>query len=84
MNPAAVLESIQLDWTLRRTGHDLTHAELTTLSLSSYEMASDDKLSDDYVASLLAKDAKDRSIKYSSYGLGALLPKRYAVSCLTD
>ncbi|KAL8775977.1 MAG: hypothetical protein Q9213_008421 [Squamulea squamosa] len=33
-------------------------------------------LTDDYVAQLLAKDAKDRSIKYSSYGLQAILPKR--------
>ena len=39
-------------------------------------MPSHDTLSDDYVASLLAKDAKDRTIKYSSYGLGGLLPKR--------
>ena len=45
-------------------------------------MPSDDKLSDDYVATLLAKDAKDRSIKYSSYGLGAFLPKRYVNSDL--
>ncbi|KAL8822496.1 MAG: hypothetical protein Q9191_006766 [Dirinaria sp. TL-2023a] len=39
-------------------------------------MPSNDTLSDDYVASLLAKDAKDSTIKFSSYGLGALLPKR--------
>ena len=47
-------------------------------------MPLNEKFSDDYVASLLAKDAKDRSIKYSSYGLGALLPKRYAISSVTD
>lgn len=41
-------------------------------------MPSNDTLSDDYVASVLAKNAKDRSIKYSAYGLGALLPKRSA------
>lgn len=40
-------------------------------------MPSGETLSDDYVASLLAKDAKESNIKYSSYGLGALLPKRY-------
>lgn len=43
-------------------------------------MPSNDTLSDDYVASLLAKDAKDRTIKYSSLGLGALLPKRSALA----
>lgn len=42
-------------------------------------MSIEDKLSDDYVAGLLAKDAKDRSIKHSSYGFGGLLPKRYEV-----
>ncbi len=35
-------------------------------------------LSDDYVAELLAKDAKSNTARYSSYGLNALLPKRYA------
>ncbi len=43
-------------------------------------MPSNDALSDDYVAGLLAKDAKDRTIKYSSLGLGALLPKRLALA----
>ena len=33
-------------------------------------------LTDDYVASLLAKDAKLSTAKYSSYGLSTLLPKR--------
>jgi hypothetical protein len=32
--------------------------------------------SDEYIANLLAKDARDSSIKYSSMGLSALLPKR--------
>lgn len=39
-------------------------------------MPSEDYMSDDYVANLLAKDAKDISIKYSALGLQALLPKR--------
>ncbi|KAI4110624.1 MAG: hypothetical protein LQ339_001200 [Xanthoria mediterranea] len=39
-------------------------------------MPSSEALTDDYVAQLLAKDAKDRTIKYSSYGLQAILPKR--------
>ena len=39
-------------------------------------MPSEDYMSDDYVASLLAKDAKDGSIKYSALGLQALLPRR--------
>lgn len=34
-------------------------------------------LSDDFIASLLAKDAKASNAKYSSYGLQELLPKRY-------
>ncbi len=33
--------------------------------------------SDDYVAKLLAEDAKNSSMKYSSMGLSALLPQRY-------
>ena len=41
-------------------------------------MPFNDHLSDDYVAELLAKDAKASTAKYSSYGLHALLPKRYA------
>ncbi|KAL8763853.1 MAG: hypothetical protein Q9184_000449 [Pyrenodesmia sp. 2 TL-2023] len=39
-------------------------------------MPSSEALTDDYLAQLLAKDAKDRTIKYSSYGLQSLLPKR--------
>ncbi len=34
------------------------------------------ELSDDYVASLLAKDAKTSNVKYSTYGLHELLPRR--------
>ncbi|KAF8463123.1 hypothetical protein BDZ91DRAFT_732524 [Kalaharituber pfeilii] len=33
---------------------------------------------DDYVAALLASEARERSIQYSAYGLSALLPKRAA------
>ncbi|KAL8839049.1 MAG: hypothetical protein Q9170_001885 [Blastenia crenularia] len=39
-------------------------------------MPSSEALTDDYLAQLLAKDAKDRSIKYSRYGLQSFLPKR--------
>ncbi|KAL8698907.1 MAG: hypothetical protein Q9201_006307 [Fulgogasparrea decipioides] len=39
-------------------------------------MPSSEALTDDYLAELLAKDARDRTIKYSSYGLQASLPKR--------
>ncbi|KAL8662477.1 MAG: hypothetical protein Q9168_008252 [Polycauliona sp. 1 TL-2023] len=39
-------------------------------------MPSSEALTDEYLAQLLAKDAKDRTIKYSSYGLQATLPKR--------
>ncbi|KAI9854455.1 MAG: hypothetical protein M1824_000325 [Vezdaea acicularis] len=40
------------------------------------EMSAEDALTDDYVASLLAKDAKESSIKYSAMGLQAFLPQR--------
>jgi hypothetical protein len=40
-------------------------------------MPAKDELSDDYVADLLAKDAKSISAKYCRYGLQELLPKRY-------
>lgn len=53
------------------------HSRTNVLPLQNI-MPSNDTLSDDYIASLLAKDAKDRTIKYSSLGLGALLPKRSA------
>lgn len=36
--------------------------------------------SDDYIAKLLAEDAKNSSMRYSSMGLSALLPKRYTSS----
>lgn len=36
------------------------------------------EMSDDFVASLLAKDAKDSSIKYSALGMEAFLPKKYS------
>ncbi|KAL8997016.1 MAG: hypothetical protein Q9169_003606 [Polycauliona sp. 2 TL-2023] len=38
-------------------------------------MPSSEALTDDYLAQLLANDAKDRTIKHSSYGLQAILPK---------
>jgi hypothetical protein len=43
----------------------------------------DADFSDDYVASLLAKDAKESSIKYSALGLEAFLPSRYAILTTT-
>lgn len=42
-------------------------------------MSAEDALTDDYVASLLAKDAKESSIKYSAMGLQAFLPQRYVM-----
>lgn len=39
-------------------------------------MLHEENFSDDYVANLLAKDAKGLSAKYSSSGLQAFLPKR--------
>ena len=33
-------------------------------------------MSEEYVADLLKKDAKDSSVKYSAMGLEAFLPKR--------
>lgn len=35
-------------------------------------MGNDDFLTDDYVADLMAKDAKDFSLKYSAMGMEAL------------
>jgi hypothetical protein len=42
-----------------------------------FAMTDADSLSDDYVASLLAKDAKESSIKYSALGMEAFLPSKY-------
>ena len=39
----------------------------------------DDDLSDDYVAQILARDAKVVATKYSVYGLQEFLPKRYCL-----
>jgi hypothetical protein len=44
--------------------------------LTTPTMPAEDDLSDDYVASVLAKDAKDSSLTYSAMGLEAFLPKR--------
>jgi hypothetical protein len=41
-----------------------------------FDMA-DTPLTDDYVASLLAKDAKESSIRYSALGMGAFLQTKY-------
>lgn len=43
-------------------------------------MANDTALTDDYVASLLARDAKESSIKYSSMGLEAFAQSKYVIS----
>lgn len=40
-------------------------------------MANNEILTDDYVAELLAKDAKDSAIKYSSMGLDAFKQSKY-------
>jgi hypothetical protein len=53
-------------------------------------MASQDAMTDDYVAGLLAKDAKESSIKYSTVGLEAFkdskyvshLPRKVHVNCI--
>lgn len=39
-------------------------------------MPASEHLSDDYVAQLLAKDAKISNAKYSAYGLQDVLPRR--------
>ena len=41
-------------------------------------MPTEDYMSDDYIASLMTKDARESSIKYSALGLQSLLPKRSA------
>lgn len=45
-------------------------------------MPTRDQFSDDYVAELLAKDAKKSTAKYSSYGLQDILPRRSALASL--
>ena len=40
-------------------------------------MTGPDIPSDDYVAQLMVQEAKASTSKYSKYGLGAFLPKRY-------
>lgn len=40
-------------------------------------MANDDILTDDFVADLLAKEAKDCSVKYSALGLDAYKSSKY-------
>lgn len=40
------------------------------------EAIDDPTANDDYVAQLLASEAKDKSLKYSSIGLQAYLPRR--------
>jgi hypothetical protein len=42
-------------------------------------MGNDEILTDDYVAELLAKDAKDSAIKYSSMGLDAFKQSKYVL-----
>lgn len=50
---------------------DLRVKHLSARSCSVVIMANDEILTDDYVAELLAKDAKESTIKYSSLGLEA-------------
>ena len=45
------------------------------LKVASRPMAPVD-LSDDFVASVMAQDARQSSLKYSALGMQALLPKR--------
>lgn len=42
----------------------------------------DDLISEDYVATLLKKDARESNQRYSVHGLDALLPKRWVYSYL--
>jgi hypothetical protein len=42
-------------------------------------MANEEILTDDYIADLLAKDAKESNIKYSSMGLEAFKQSKYAL-----
>lgn len=37
-------------------------------------------MDDDYVAQLLAKEAKESSIKYASQGMSAFMPSRFVCS----
>lgn len=39
-----------------------------------------DDLTDDYVAKLLAKDARESSLKYSDLGMGAFIPSKWVIT----
>ena len=47
-------------------------------------MANDELLTDEYVAGLLAKEAKDASAKYSAMGLEAYNSSRYVFLFLSN
>lgn len=48
------------------------------------EAIDDPTNSDDYVAQLLAKDARDSSLKYSALGMQAYMPRRYSALLQTS
>ena len=61
-----------LDIHLQREKHHV----LRLFNIFPITMSGSENLSDDYVAQLLAKDAKTSNAKYSAYGLQELLPRR--------
>lgn len=38
-----------------------------------------DDFSDDQIAAILSKEAKETSIKYSAHGMSAFLPSKYVI-----
>lgn len=46
------------------------------------EAIDDPTSNDEYVAQLLARDARDRSLKYSALGLEAYLPRRWVIPAI--
>ncbi|KAI4152377.1 MAG: hypothetical protein L6R39_001829 [Caloplaca ligustica] len=59
-----------------QVGDELEIREYLLQKAVKQHKSENEALTDEYLAQLLAKDAKDRTIKYSSYGLQSYLPKR--------
>ena len=58
-------------------GNTWAAAESYSCTKSVFMMANDTMITDDYVAELLAKEASEASIKYSSMGLEAFRSTKY-------
>lgn len=66
-----------IDWHVYHTPHLAAAGTLQTQA-----MGEEDLLTDEYVANLLAADAKQSTIKYSAMGLEAFAPSRHVTPTL--